>query len=161
MKDNAVEKRSAPPDSAKPAADTGAINLGWLGSRLRTERERLEISLRELARRINVSPSLISQIERGLAMPSVSTLWSLATELGLTIDELFSASERSAAAPGGAGKDSEAGAARSPVQRRLGMVARQLGRDTNLTILVINQDDQFLGHENQGIISRQRAPSSH
>ena len=120
MKDNAVEKRSAPPDSAKPAADTGAINLGWLGSRLRTERERLEISLRELARRINVSPSLISQIERGLAMPSVSTLWSLATELGLTIDELFSASERSAAAPGGAGKDSEAGAARSPVQRRLG-----------------------------------------
>jgi quercetin dioxygenase-like cupin family protein/DNA-binding XRE family transcriptional regulator len=122
MTDPAVQNRPAQPEAARPAGEAGAFNLDLLGSRLRTERERLEISLRELARRIEVSPSLISQIERGLAMPSVSTLWLLATELGLTIDELFASSERAgawAAGTGGpAGKSAAAPA--GPVQRRDG-----------------------------------------
>lgn len=116
MKDDLVQRRSIPPDAAKPEPETGAPNLETLGSRLRAERERLEISLRELARRIDVSPSLVSQIERGLAMPSVSTLWLLTTELGLTIDELFSVSERPAATPSTPGKDGAA--ARGPIQCR-------------------------------------------
>jgi ribosome-binding protein aMBF1 (putative translation factor) len=93
VKNQTSQNRSASPESAK-GAETNAINLEALGSRLRAERERLDMSLRELARRIDVSPSLVSQIERGLAMPSVSTLWLLATELGLTLDELFSTPER-------------------------------------------------------------------
>lgn len=60
-----------------------------LGVRLRAERERKGVALRELARRISVSPSLISQIERGLVTPSVGTLYALATELGIDLDALF------------------------------------------------------------------------
>jgi transcriptional regulator with XRE-family HTH domain len=123
MTDPDVQNRPAQPEGARPAAgEAGALNLDLLGGRLRAERERLEISLRELARRIEVSPSLISQIERGLAMPSVSTLWLLATELGLTIDALFASSERagtsSAGTGGAAGKS--AGTPAGPVQRREG-----------------------------------------
>ena len=46
-----------------------AGELGDLGSRLREERERARISQRELARRLGVSASLISQIESGQSKP--------------------------------------------------------------------------------------------
>jgi transcriptional regulator with XRE-family HTH domain len=57
--------------------------------RLRAERERRGISLRELARRLDMSPSAISQIETGRARPSVATLWAIVTELGMSLDDLF------------------------------------------------------------------------
>jgi transcriptional regulator with XRE-family HTH domain len=61
-----------------------------IGPRLRAQREHLGLSLRELARRIGVSASLISQIERDKVNPSVSTLYSLVRELRLGMGELFS-----------------------------------------------------------------------
>ncbi|HVC86006.1 MAG TPA: helix-turn-helix domain-containing protein [Gaiellaceae bacterium] len=61
-----------------------------VGSRLRGGRERRGISLRELARRVGVSPSLVSQIELDRVNPSVSTLYALVTELGMTMSEVFS-----------------------------------------------------------------------
>jgi len=61
-----------------------------VGSRLRKERERRGISLRELARRVSVSPSLVSQIELDRVNPSVSTLYALVTELGMTMSDVFS-----------------------------------------------------------------------
>ncbi|MEA2270940.1 MAG: Helix-turn-helix domain, partial [Solirubrobacteraceae bacterium] len=39
------------------------------------------MSLRELARRLGISPSAVSQIETGRARPSVTTLWAIVTEL--------------------------------------------------------------------------------
>ena len=60
-----------------------------VGSRLRRERERRGISLRELARRVGVSPSLVSQIELDRVNPSVSTLYALVTELGMTMSDVF------------------------------------------------------------------------
>ena len=65
-----------------------------VGSRLRAERERLGISLRELARRVGVSPSLVSQIELDRVNPSVSTLYALVTELGMTMSDVFVDSRR-------------------------------------------------------------------
>jgi transcriptional regulator with XRE-family HTH domain len=61
-----------------------------IGDRLRTERQSQGMTVREIARRVGVSPSLISQIERGKVNPSVSTLWTLVTVLGLPMSELFS-----------------------------------------------------------------------
>jgi len=61
-----------------------------IGARLRAERQRKELTVRELARRVGVSPSLISQIERDKVNPSVSTLWGIVTALGLTMGDLFS-----------------------------------------------------------------------
>ena len=60
-----------------------------VGSRLREERERRGISLRELARRVGVSPSLVSQIETGKIQPSVRTLYAIVSELGVSLDEVF------------------------------------------------------------------------
>ncbi|GMQ85102.1 MAG: hypothetical protein BMS9Abin07_0667 [Acidimicrobiia bacterium] len=60
-----------------------------LGDRLRAARKQQGISLRELARRVGVSASLISQIETNKVHPSVSTLYSLASELDASVDQLL------------------------------------------------------------------------
>jgi transcriptional regulator with XRE-family HTH domain len=60
-----------------------------LGPRLRLARAGRELSVRELARRIGCSASLISQIERGVSVPSVGVLYSLATELSSSLDYLL------------------------------------------------------------------------
>ncbi len=60
-----------------------------LGPRLRQARVSRELSVRELARRVGCSASLISQIERGVSVPSVGVLYSLATELGSSLDHLL------------------------------------------------------------------------
>ena len=67
--------------------------------RLRAERERRGISLRELARRLKISPSAISQIETGRARPSVATLWAIVTELGMSLDDLFAQEAAAAGVP--------------------------------------------------------------
>jgi transcriptional regulator with XRE-family HTH domain len=76
-----------------PAPSSRSAERGFepskVGSRLRAERERLGISLRELARRVGVSPSLISQIELDRVNPSVSTLYAVVTELGMTMSDVF------------------------------------------------------------------------
>ena len=97
----------------RPAeAATTSIRLGPL---LRKARVARGLSARELARRIRVSASLISLIERDLTMPSVVTLFAIANELGLVIDDLFKSVEtarRRDASP------ARTLAPRSPVQRR-------------------------------------------
>jgi transcriptional regulator with XRE-family HTH domain len=60
-----------------------------LGERLRHERADRGLSLRELARRLDVSPSLVSQIETGKIQPSVRTLYAIVSELGVSLDEVF------------------------------------------------------------------------
>jgi transcriptional regulator with XRE-family HTH domain len=74
-----------------------------IGSLVRRERERQRLSLRELARRVGVSASMLSQVETGRTRPSVSTIYAIATELGLSIDALLSedqaAADEAAAAP--------------------------------------------------------------
>jgi len=60
-----------------------------LGQAIRAAREARGLSLRELARRVSVSPSFVSQIELGKANPSVGTLYSLVSVLGTTLDDLI------------------------------------------------------------------------
>ena len=92
-----------------------------LGPRLRLAREERRLSVRELARRIGCSASLISQIERGVSVPSVGVLYSLAAELGSSLDHLlFGADPRRPTADpvtapppeGGGGTDPPPGAPR-------------------------------------------------
>lgn len=87
-----------------------------VGPRLRAHREQRGLSLRELARRLGVSPSAISQIETGKSRPSVSTLYSIVTELGMSLDELFGASKpKPAQTPGARGAAPPAPAGRTPL----------------------------------------------
>jgi transcriptional regulator with XRE-family HTH domain len=70
-----------------------------IGRRLRTARQSQGLSLRDLAGRLGVSASLISQIETGRAQPSVSTLYAIVGELGVSLDDLlFPDAERPATA---------------------------------------------------------------
>jgi transcriptional regulator with XRE-family HTH domain len=63
--------------------------IGPVGERLREYRQQAGLSLRALARDIEVSPSLISQIEHGKATPSVGTLYAIVSRLGISLDGLF------------------------------------------------------------------------
>jgi len=80
-----VSNRRGTAEQQAPAAED------TLGTRLRAERERRGLTLRELARRLEVSPSLVSQIETGKTQPSVRTLYAMVSELGVSLDELFAA----------------------------------------------------------------------
>lgn len=64
-----------------------------IGEKLREARKSKDISLRQLAARADVSPSLLSQIENGRANPSVMTLYSVASALAIPITFFFSDSE--------------------------------------------------------------------
>lgn len=68
-----------------------------LGSQLKAIRLKTGMSLRELARQIDVSPSFVSQIENGKSQPSVSTLYALAKLLNVSVDELFEDKQSAAA----------------------------------------------------------------
>ena len=69
-----------------------------IGERLASLRAGRGLGVAELARRAGVSPSLVSQIERGQSRPSVTTLVALADGVGAPIDALF----REGPAPAGA-----------------------------------------------------------
>jgi transcriptional regulator with XRE-family HTH domain len=71
-------------------------DLDAIGDRLREERVKAGISQRELARRLGLSPSLISQLESGLSKPSVGTLYAIVTELGLSLDRVIRGEDFSA-----------------------------------------------------------------
>jgi transcriptional regulator with XRE-family HTH domain len=94
--------------------DTMAGELADLGARLREEREGARISQRELARRLGVSASLISQIESGQSKPSVSTLYGIVTELGVSLDDVFRVHENELTEATAVGAESQ-DAARGPV----------------------------------------------
>src|SRR5690349_16048122 len=88
----AVTRESADPGSSG-AAEFGDRLPPEVGERLRERRMALDMSVRELARRLSLSPSLISQIERGKATPSVGTLYAVTNELGLSMGTLFAGAE--------------------------------------------------------------------
>jgi transcriptional regulator with XRE-family HTH domain len=77
--------------AVRPVQATRAAEPDYpeVGERLRARRRERRLSLRDLAGRLGVSPSLISQIERGRAKPSVSTLYALVAELDVSLDELL------------------------------------------------------------------------
>jgi transcriptional regulator with XRE-family HTH domain len=66
-----------------------APEYGAIGGHLREVRMARGLSLRALAERVGVSPSLISQVETGRARPSVRTLYAIASELRISLDELL------------------------------------------------------------------------
>ncbi|MEZ5122779.1 MAG: helix-turn-helix domain-containing protein [Solirubrobacterales bacterium] len=61
----------------------------FVTARLRASREQAGLSVRALAKIVDVSPSFISQIETGKANPSVGTLLAIVSALDITLDELF------------------------------------------------------------------------
>lgn len=63
--------------------------LADIGTHLRNARLQRGLSLREMARRVGVSPSFVSQVELGKTKPSLGTLYGFLSELDLSLDELM------------------------------------------------------------------------
>lgn len=83
-----LDRRTEMTDGTSNGSSSGQ-NAHGIGSRLREVRQARGLSVRELARRASVSPSLVSQVELGRINPSVSTLYAMAQVLNLSIDKLF------------------------------------------------------------------------
>ncbi len=64
-----------------------------LGLRVREARVDAHLSVRELARRMNLSASFVSQIELGKTSPSIGTLFALVSELGMSLDSVVKETE--------------------------------------------------------------------
>jgi len=60
-----------------------------LGSRIRDERRKRKLTLEILSQKTELSKSFLSQIERGLAQPSISSLKRIAREFGMSVVDLF------------------------------------------------------------------------
>ncbi len=60
-----------------------------LGEKIREERRKRKLTLELLSQKTGLSKSFLSQIERGLAQPSVSSLKKIAQEFGLSVVSLF------------------------------------------------------------------------
>jgi len=79
--------------------ETAENEWATVGERIRLAREAAGISVRELARRIDVSASHVSQVERGLASFSVRALYSVVNILGISMDSLFEESVLEVSSP--------------------------------------------------------------
>ncbi|MEE4285143.1 MAG: XRE family transcriptional regulator [Mariniphaga sp.] len=64
-----------------------------LGERIKRKRESLQMKLNELAKKVGISASALSQIEKAKAFPSVITLKSIADSLYTTVGELIGENE--------------------------------------------------------------------
>lgn len=80
---------TVPEPGAPASAEPGQAGQRSLGDGVRSAREAQGMTLRELARRISVSPSFVSQVELGKANPSVGTLYAIVSALGTTVDDLI------------------------------------------------------------------------
>lgn len=98
------------------------VNVGHL---IRRERQKQGLSLRELARRVRISASMLSQVENDRTRPSVSTIYAIATELGLSIDALLSDGD---APEGNAAPVADTRRRRGPAAAALAGLACQLVR---------------------------------
>jgi transcriptional regulator with XRE-family HTH domain len=71
--------------------DLDALTPESLGARLRELRTGEGVSLRALAGRLGISPSAVSQIERGVMRPSVSRLIAYVGAIGVPLSAVFEA----------------------------------------------------------------------
>ena len=83
--------------SSKPTARPTPAEPPRVGAALAALRERQGLSLDELSRRAGVSKSMLSQIERAQANPTVAVVWRLAQALGVPLADLLQSADAPAA----------------------------------------------------------------
>ncbi|MEQ9885324.1 helix-turn-helix domain-containing protein [Pectobacterium zantedeschiae] len=66
-----------------------ATPIARLAVSIRRERERLNLSVTELAKRAGLAKSTLSQLESGIGNPSLETLWALAMALDVQVSQLI------------------------------------------------------------------------
>ena len=69
--------------------------MNRIGERIKKKRELLKLHLNELAEKVGISSSALSQIEKSKSFPSILTLKSIAENLHTTVGELVGENESS------------------------------------------------------------------
>ena len=118
----APDGSGAPPEAAPIEVD--------LGARIRALRVARGETLRKLAAQAGVTESFLSQVERGVASPSIASVQRIARALGTSIAELFATDDR-------AGIVVRAADRRRLVYQGLGAVDEFLTRATDGRLQVI------------------------
>jgi XRE family transcriptional regulator, regulator of sulfur utilization len=73
----------------RAAAETAVTTEGTVGSRVKSLREAMDLSLRDLAERSGVSAPMLSQVERGDTSPTLAVAQKIAAGLDLTLSQLL------------------------------------------------------------------------
>jgi transcriptional regulator with XRE-family HTH domain len=73
----------------KPANGSAVTTEGTVGARVKSLREAMDLSLRDLAERSGVSAPMLSQVERGDTSPTLAVAQKIATGLDLTLSQLL------------------------------------------------------------------------
>lgn len=103
MATDPISEAAPPAPTERKRKRKGQSAADRVGERVATHRKDRHLKVSELARMVGVSPSLISQIERGQSQPSVATLFALAESLEVPVDAFFvkeDGEEAPAGAPG-------------------------------------------------------------
>ena len=136
-----------------------------MGDRLRAARLARGFSVRGLAARLEISPSLISQVETGRARPSVNTLYAIASDLGLSLDELLFLEPRPPDAAVATAATHELVLPEDPVQRATTRQAIRLGSGVTwerlTTASLATMDFLFVTYEVGGASSSEDALHHH
>src|SRR5690242_14156875 len=86
-------REPVPANAAAPMGAESTVEVD-LGARIRALRLARGETLRRLAAEAGVTESFLSQVERGVASPSIASVQRIARALGQSIAELFAADER-------------------------------------------------------------------
>lgn len=86
-----IRKPATPPSPPRTPTPVAPPRVGDTIARLRNERG---LSLEDLSRVAGVSKSMLSEIERDKANPTIAVAWRLANALGLGLDQLLSTGAR-------------------------------------------------------------------
>ncbi|HEY3687391.1 MAG TPA: XRE family transcriptional regulator [Streptosporangiaceae bacterium] len=108
-----------------------------VGERLRAVRRARKLTLLAVAKRAEISEGYLSQVERGIANPSIGTLQQIAEALGLKIGDLFAS-------------DFDARPRVLRVDARPGLAFGVLGRKYRLTAKAQQHIEAFVGEFDPG-----------
>jgi XRE family transcriptional regulator, regulator of sulfur utilization len=73
----------------QPASESAIAADGAVGARVKSLREAMDLSLRDLAERSGVSAPMLSQVERGDTSPTLAVAQKIASGLDLTLSQLL------------------------------------------------------------------------
>lgn len=146
----AVEPDGNPPygEARLPGQQGANEMLQVVGASIRMARKRRRMTLQDLADQTGVSVSMLSMLERGVASPSIGTLVSVSSALGLHMAQLF--------------QDSAAQAS-SPVRRRADQVVIQAaeGVSRRLVHTDVEHDLEMVVNEYEPGTSSSKTPVHH
>jgi transcriptional regulator with XRE-family HTH domain len=137
-----IDKQAAADAALETVAepDSRPARLRSLGAEIRALRQERRLSTVALARACGVSPSLISQVERGLTAPSLEVLWAIARALDVPMGAFFQPDGDARAEP----PPTESGALAAPPNAVVVRADRRkrLGLTPSLTYQLLSPDLQ-------------------